>query len=431
MAKTGTPSFVAFAPLYRDLAARYSDAYPALVTVRAERREAERGLAREMARIVANLKNAYEIAKAREDGLKAEVALATNAAGLDSDLGRQLRELERVRLVDQTVFETYLARARAAEQQATFEERDARVVSPAADPAVPAKPRIRLVLFCAALLGLGLGTALGLVLDALRPGFLSAADLEGAAGMPVRAAIDLLPPRDRIVDGRMLDPARLLARRPRGRFAETIHALRAALDLETGPATRVMLVGSAAPGEGKTTLALSFAISAAFAGRRTLLIDADTRNPALSRELGLADRLGLLDMLSGLVGTAETTVPIGPNLSLMPAGRSAAVAADLFASARMAHYLDHLRGRYDLVVIDAAPVGAGADAEMLARRCDRVLFVAGWRDTPKAAVLRGLGRLAAAGCPVGLVLNRIDGRKAPRYGATMRGPARLAAEVDA
>lgn len=414
-----------------DLAARYSDAYPALVTVRAERREAERALAREMARIVANLRNAYDIAKSRADGMKADVALATNAAGLDSDLGRQLRELERVRLVDQTVFESYLARARAAEQQATFEERDARVVSPATDPVVPSKPRTRLVLFCATLLGLGLGVALGLVLDALRPGFLSVADLEAASGMPVVAAIDLLRPRDRTLDGHRLDPARLLARRPRGRYAEAVHALRGALHLDAAHHPAVMLVASAAQGEGKTTLALSLAISAALAGRRTLLLDADARNPALSRDLGLADRLGLLDMLSGLVGTAETTVPIGPNLALMPAGRSAAVAADLFASPRMGRYLDHLRGCYDLVIVDAAPVGVGADAEALARRCDRVLFVAGWRDTPKAVVLRGLARLAAPGRPVALVLNRIDGRTAPRYGVAARQAARLAREAEA
>ncbi|MCW6506559.1 GumC family protein [Lichenifustis flavocetrariae] len=400
-----------------DLAARYSDSYPTLVDVRAERREIERAIAREMARIVGNLKGVYEIAKSREDGLRAGMTVTTGAAGLDNDLGRQLRELERVKLVDQTVFETYLARAKGAEQQAGFEEHDVRIVSPASEPVVPAFPQTKIVLVCAGLLGLGLGVALGLALDALDQGFPTAHQLEHLTGLPVLASIPWLTRRDRTLDGKILDPARFLVQRPRSPYAEGLLAVRASL--AALPVTRsgcVTLVTSSVPGEGKSNLALGLALSATLAGRRVLILDADLRQPSLSRYFGVENRLGFVDMLSGLVGTAETTVPLGPSLAIMPAGRKSASAPDLFGSPRMAIYLDHLRRIYDLIVIDAAPLEAVVDAAVLSRLSDRIVFVVGWRETAKEIVVRSLQRLGSRTKIAGLVLNKVDERKAPHYG---------------
>jgi polysaccharide biosynthesis transport protein len=408
-----------------DLAARYTDSYPALVTVRAERREIDRAIAREMARIVANLRGAYEIAKSQEDGLRANVTLTTGAAGLDSDVGRQLRELERVKLVDQTVFETYLARAKAAEQQSNFEEHDVRVISPASAPVVPAFPQTKLTLFCAALLGLGAGVAFGCLRDALETGYRTVQQAEAGLEPPVLASIPWQSASDRTVEGKRVDLPRLLARRPHGSFGEAVHALRAALGRRIEGGSTVMLVASALPGEGRTTLAMSLALSTARSGRRVLVIDADLRQPGLSRSLGLENRLGLVDMLSGIVGTEETTVPLGPGLAIMPAGRGAAIAADLFGSRRMRIYCDHLRAIYDLVLIDAAPAEVAADAGVLSHLADAVLFVIGCQTTPKDVAARGLARMAP-GTVTGAVLN-----KAPRAMQPAAATRRRSALVDA
>ena len=144
-----------------------------------------------------------------------------------------------------------------------------------------------------------------------------------------------------------------------------------------------------------------------------LLLDADLRQPALSRYFGFEHRLGLVDMLSGLVGTEETTVPLGAGLWLMPSGRRSATAPDLFASTRMAIYVDHLRGIYDLVVIDAAPSGAVVDAKVLGDLSDRILFVVGWRATAREIVARNLRMLGNPHKIAGVVLNKIDARRAP------------------
>ena len=410
-----------------DLAARYADSFPLLVNARAERRGIERSIAREIGRIVANLQGAYDVAKSQEDALRAGLTVTTGAAGLDSDLGARLRELERLKLVDETMFETYLAKARTAEQQATYEDRDVRVISPAEVPSIPAYPKRSLAAGCMAVFGLGLGIALGLLLDAFEAGFRSSRDTETELGLPVLAAVPWLDNRERIVEGRLVDPSRYLANRPHSRYAEAVHAIRAGVRMSGRSAAQVVLVTSSVAGEGKSVLALSVALSAARAGQRVLLLDADLRAPSLSIYFGAQHRLGLVDLLTGLVGTDETTVALGGGLSIMPAGRRSAVAPDLFASPRMAHYLAHLRAVYDLVVIDAAPVGVVVDARVLAGLSDRVVFVVGWRATARAEVSRNL-RMLQPDKLAGIVLNKTDERRLP-YGIGRRRPITRRAEA--
>lgn len=399
-----------------DLASRYTDAYPLLIDARAARRDLEHAIAREITRILGNLKGAFDVAKSQEDALRASLAVTTGAAGLDSDLGPRLRELERQKLADQTLFETYLAKARTAEQRSSFDDLDVRVISPAEPPAVPAYPQRWLVVACMSVFGLGLGVALGLALDALAPGFLSPRHTEAELGLPVIAAVPWLRSRERVVEGKLVDPPRTLASSPHSRYAEAVHCIRAGVRMSGGLPAKVVLVSSSDSGEGKSMIALSLALAGARAGQRVLILDADLRSPSLSRYFGYEHRLGLVDMLTGLVGTEDTTVALGGGLAIMPSGRRSAVAPDLFASPRMQLYLEHLRSIYDLVVIDAAPAGAVVDARVLADLSDRIVFVVGWRHTAREAVARNLQSLGHPRKLAGIVLNKVDERRLP-YGA--------------
>ncbi len=414
-----------------DLAARYTETYPFLVNARAERREVEKAIAREIARILANMHDAYEVARGQEEALRARLTATTGAAGLDNDLGPQLRALERQKLVDQTLFEAYLAKARAAEQQSTFEDRDVRIISPAERPTVPAYPQRWLVAACMTVFGLALGVGLGLGLDALAPGFLSPRQTEVELGLPVIAAVPWLPTRERYLEGKLVDPSRYLANRPLSRYAEAVHCIRAGVRMSGEHPAKIVLVTSSSAGEGKSVIALSLALTAARAGQRVLLLDADLRSPSLSRYFGYEHRLGLVDMLAGLVGTDETTMPAGGGLSVMPSGRRSAVAPDLFGSARMAVYVEHLRSAYDLVVIDAAPAGAVVDARILTILSDRVVFVVGWRATAREAVERSLRSLGNPRKLAGIVLNKIDERRLPYGAGWARAVALMARRAEA
>ncbi|TIT92992.1 MAG: CpsD/CapB family tyrosine-protein kinase, partial [Mesorhizobium sp.] len=96
-------------------------------------------------------------------------------------------------------------------------------------------------------------------------------------------------------------------------------------------------------------------------------------------------------------------------ISLLPAGARTRNPPALLASARMRSILDELRGKFDTVIIDAPPVGPAADATILAKHVDKVVFVVKWRETSREAVA-GRSRIA------GIALTMVEEPKLPRYG---------------
>jgi capsular exopolysaccharide synthesis family protein len=138
---------------------------------------------------------------------------------------------------------------------------------------------------------------------------------------------------------------------------------------------RVVMVTSATGGEGKTSLSSHLAASLARAGRRTLLLDADLRNPAIHRLFGVERSPGLCELLRGEVELADTIQPTpATQLSLIPAGRCNSLALQALAQDSFRRICEQLRSEYDFIVIDSAPVLPVADSLLVAQNVDGVIF---------------------------------------------------------
>jgi polysaccharide biosynthesis transport protein len=138
---------------------------------------------------------------------------------------------------------------------------------------------------------------------------------------------------------------------------------------------RAIMVTSATGGEGKTSLSSHLAASLARAGRKTLLLDADLRNPAIHRLFGLERTPGLADLLRGDVEWAETVQPTAaPGLSLIPAGLCDGLALQSLAQDGFRHILELLRSEFDFIVVDSAPVLPVADSLLIGQSVDGVIF---------------------------------------------------------
>jgi protein-tyrosine kinase len=177
------------------------------------------------------------------------------------------------------------------------------------------------------------------------------------------------------------------------------------------PRLRLILVTSTKPKEGKTFVATNLALSMSVEeDYGVLLVEADTRRRTLERNLGVDDRLGLIDLIGGpSAKPADLVLRTNiPKLSILPAGRAREQTSELFASRRMRDVVDELSRLYRdrIIIFDGPPCLASSDPQTLSALVGQILYVIEAGSTQQAEVEAGLGLLS---CPdISLLLNKSE-----------------------
>ncbi len=166
------------------------------------------------------------------------------------------------------------------------------------------------------------------------------------------------------------------ARRLQSLLVESVDAARSMiLHASRIEAIHMVMITSAVKGEGKTSLACHLATSLARAGRRTLLLDCDLRSPATHRLFDLPSKPGLSEVLRDEVAAADVIQPTPVyGLHLIPAGQCDALAIQALSQDRIRALFEDLRGRYDFIIVDSAPVLPVADSLLVSQVVDAVIF---------------------------------------------------------
>ncbi|WP_165066818.1 polysaccharide biosynthesis tyrosine autokinase [Paludisphaera rhizosphaerae] len=174
-------------------------------------------------------------------------------------------------------------------------------------------------------------------------------------------------------------------RRWQSLLVESVDATRTMiLHLARVSGIRVVMITSAQKGEGKTSLAGHLATSLARAGRRTVLVDCDLRNPSAHRLLDIPQVPGTAELLRGEANLDEVTRPVlAGELFIITAGRCDTLAVQALAQDGLQPVMDQLRGSFDFVIVDTAPVLPVVDSLLVSQHVDAVLF----------SILRGVSRL--------------------------------------
>ena len=184
--------------------------------------------------------------------------------------------------------------------------------------------------------------------------------------------------------------------------------------------SRVIMVTSARPGEGKTFSALNLAL--AFASERdskALLVDVDTQHPGLPKILGIPGDKGIVDVLSGSLDLSEVLLQTNlPNLMILPAGQGGPHVPELLSSrsmgALLAELTERLSDRY--IIIDTPPCMASSDAAALAPLVGQIVFIVEAHSTQQAEIEAGLSMLST--CPrISLLLNKSDTLASEHFGS--------------
>lgn len=315
---------------------------------------------------------------------------AARATLLDGE--RQLQErIDALTVADKSrraQLESALAKVQALE---VLQTGDAQVVDLATVPTAAFRPRPKLEAILGLLLGLALGLALAFLIDQLDRRVKTVEEFESLYGL--RALTSVTDVR-RVTGGVTSD-------RDRTHTLEPYRILRGSLTMESGgKPPRTILVTSAVPGEGKSTVAAGLAQALALAGDSVVLVEADLRRPSLHRHFPLdGDRRGLTTALIG--GTPPRSLLRTPLTSLhalqvLPSGPLPPASAELLRSSEMTRLLEELRSIAEFVIIDTAPLLPVADAQVLLANptVDACLVVARAFSTTRDEVRRARAALA-------------------------------------
>ena len=414
-----------------DMAARYSANYPDLIRARSERAAIDHQVALEVSRVSATMKNDYEISVAHRDALAAQLAgLVSTVNAASSAGGRvELSQAERVAEANRVAYEATLARMREVEQQQTRQDAEARIISNPDLPDAPSFPKPMLLLPAGAAGGMLLGCGLVVLLAMGRKQVEDAVAAERDLMLPVLSMTPFLPSGLLFAGARKLSIPEYLTLNPFSGYAESLRLLRLRLRMSKPGGGHVVQVTSAIPGEGKSTIAASLAVSAAAAGTRTVLVDLDLHHPAAGKMLGHDSSQGVVDIV---LGNAEAGMALQTHRDLpiwtINAGTIAALHPGVLESRQMRELIQGLAEKFDLVVVDSPPVLAISDPLYISSLVDTTIMVVGWRATSQHDVNDALTALRSAQAPLaGIVLNKVNPARAGGYGGNRYGYERVAA----
>jgi len=421
-----------------DLAIQYTDAvnqygpnYPKVQRLQAQMKELDGQMSKERTGIVAQLESDYREAKQHEELLSR--ALDEQKAEVNVMSGKMIQYniLKREAEANKALYDSLETKLKEAQIASGLKSSNIRIVDPAMVPSTPSRPAKTRNIALAFLAGLVGGIGLALLREYLDNTVKTPDDVEMLARLPslavvpafVGAASSMLKSRSSrtaLTDSSEKRIELVAQHLPKSQMSEAFRALRTSLLLSRPDhPPQVILVSSALPREGKTTVAANLAVTLAQLGDKTVLVDADLRKPGVGRllNLGTGKYAGLSSYLAGVSTLDLVTIPHPaiPNLSAIPTGPLPPNPADLLSSHRLAAAIADLRNTFKFVVIDSPPVMAATDAVILSVQVDGVVLVVRSGETPKVAFTRTRDLLINVKSHLlGVVLNAVDS-SAPDY----------------
>ncbi|PNU03172.1 hypothetical protein A8V01_24530 [Novosphingobium guangzhouense] len=402
------------------LDARYGALHPEVAEARDELADIRSQLEAELARIVSGLRGDVQIAASRLASLQSSRAQAKGALAQNSSAQVGRLELERRAEASRAIYSAYLTRAKETAQASELPNADATIASMARAPDLPASPNYLLSALVGFFAAIAIASVATAVAEYLEDTVSTRADIETGLGATYAGAIPTLSSATRAKVGG-ITPQDYVATRPMSLFTESMRNLATYLGLMTADnGTQVITITSALPREGKSTTSMCLARALSMSKRRVVLVDADVRHHSTSNAFRPSrETEGLFRVLDGsssieeaLIQDDRTTLHILPTFG--PRSPD-----DVIAESTMAALITDLKQRFDIVVIDSAPVLGVAETRMISRLSDCTLVVACWRRTSVKAVRTTLDLLAQSGSRVGgVALSRVNIKEFASAGLT-------------
>lgn len=396
--------------------------YPTVVALKSQIAELDKQIGGEQARVsssvTADLNGRYRQAVATEHALEAKVdSLKSQLLGEE---GRSIQAniLQRDVDTNRALYDALLQQYKQVGVAGGVGTNNVSIVDPAIPPDFASSPNLLLNLTLGLLLGLVFGVAGALILEQLAESVILPGEFQSKLRIPLLGSTPAIRSqvRQKLLSSRPVSDheAKMILKDSQSDISEAYFSILTAVQFSTAngaPAT--IAITSCQPREGKSTTALALARGLAGLGAKVLLVDADMRNPSIHRTFGLDHPQGLSDVLTGNADFDRVLHSTdAENLSVMTAGKLPPSPAELLASEALLELIKTASAKFDHVIFDSPPVLGLADAPLIARASEGVVFVIEAGRTRSTQARHALDRLTAVRAHIlGAVLTKLDSQK--------------------
>ncbi len=356
---------------------------------------------------------ALEIENKVNDEMNYEKGKALELHGREVEYNMLARKRETVK----QLYELVMRRLKETDLTRMFKSNNIHMLDAAIVPTKPVLPNVKQNIVAALIIGLLGGIFIAFLIDYMDNTIKSEEDIEGLLGIPLLGVIPYVKQEfGKEADRRGV--AFHAYNNPKSSLAESFRTIRTNIHF-THPDKEIhrLLITSANPKEGKTTISSTLAMSFAQAGWKTVIIDVDLRRPSANKVFNVEKGRGVTDVIVGDIKWQDVVLHTEvPGLDFILAGTSTPSSTELVGSENFANMIDDISKYYDKIVIDSPPVGAVSDALILSSLTDGVILVAKFGSTTKDRLKfskRSLSDVKAN--LLGCVINELDPSK-KRYG---------------
>ena len=404
--------------LKADLESKYGDKHPRIENIQQQLTATRRDYSKELDEVLKAFDKRYQAIVDTEAALTKwmhqEKAQALELAKLEVEYRPMARDAEN----NVKVFGQVTLRHKEIDLTGMMRANNVRILDRATSTRTPVTPNLKVNLVVGVVIGLFAGLLVAFAIEALDNTVKTPEAAEELVGAPLLGVLPkLTDAKHRLIEDAP-DRDLTVHKDPTSVAAEACRSIRTNLMfMSAQKEIQLIVVTSPGPQDGKTTAAISLAITMAQAGARVLLIDTDMRKPRIHRSFGIKAEKGISTAIMGNAAPEDVIVHTEiPNLDVMPCGPTPPNPAELLHTERFRSLLAQCRRSYDKVILDAPPTGPVTDPAIIGGVADGVLLVLRAGHTTKEAAMYARRHLNDAGARIlGLVINQTD-RKGGGYG---------------